>query len=349
MTTTAPEPADLLISNAVVVTMNPNRDVLTDGAVVIDDGVIVGVGNTADLLGRYSPAERIDGSRFVVVPGLVNGHIHASTEPLTRGLLPDDLPFEENVFQWLSPLAAAGTEEDEHLAVQLGAVEMLASGTTTFLEAATGWHVDAAVEGLLETGIRARVGRRIWDRPFEPRKFRQTTEQAIAGLEDMLARHGSHADGRISAWATLVGHTTCSDELWQAAAKLAASHGTGLSFHMSPAAADPAGFLEAYGERPFQHLARLGVLGPAAVATHCVHVDDSEVALLAETASHVVHCPTTALKVAYGVTQIGKIPEMVEQGVNVCLGTDGNNAANYSDLYRATYLAAGLFKDARRD
>ena len=63
----------------------------------------------------------------------------------------------------------------------------------------------------------------------------------------------------------------------------------------------------------------------------------------------VAHCPTTALKVSYGVTQIGKFPEMVQRGVNVSIGTDGNNASNYSDLMRATYLVAGLFKDARMD
>ena len=57
----------------------------------------------------------------------------------------------------------------------------------------------------------------------------------------------------------------------------------------------------------------------------------------------------TALKVAYGVTQVGKFPEMVQRGVNVSIGTDGNNASNYSDLMRATYLVAGLFKDARVD
>ena len=70
---------------------------------------------------------------------------------------------------------------------------------------------------------------------------------------------------------------------------------------------------------------------------------------MAGAGSTVVHCPTTALKVSYGVTQIGKIPEMVTAGVNVSLGTDGNNASNYSDLMRATYLVAGLFKDARMD
>ena len=70
---------------------------------------------------------------------------------------------------------------------------------------------------------------------------------------------------------------------------------------------------------------------------------------MADAAVNVVHCPTTALKVSYGITQVGKFPEMVDKGINVSIGTDGNNASNYSDLMRATYLVAGLFKDARMD
>jgi cytosine/adenosine deaminase-related metal-dependent hydrolase len=80
-----------------------------------------------------------------------------------------------------------------------------------------------------------------------------------------------------------------------------------------------------------------------------VRVNDTEIDLLAQSGANVAHCPTTALKVAYGVTQVGKFPEMVQKGINVSLGTDGNNASNYSDLMRASYLAAGIFKDARED
>ena len=130
---------------------------------------------------------------------------------------------------------------------------------------------------------------------------------------------------------------------------LADRYQTGLNFHMSPAAMDPEGFLAQFGRRPMEHLEELGVLDSRTMLVHCVHVDDNEVALLGRRRCNVAHCPTTALKVAYGVSQIGKMPEMVEAGVNVCIGTDGNNASNYSDLYRATYLVAGLFKDARRD
>ena len=118
---------------------------------------------------------------------------------------------------------------------------------------------------------------------------------------------------------------------------------------MSPAKLDPEGFVAEFGQRPMVHLAELGVLDDDVCITHCVQVDDQELAIMAETGVSVAHCPTTALKVSYGVTQVGKMPEMVMAGMNVGIGTDGNNAPNYSDLMRATYLVAGLFKDARQD
>jgi len=122
-----------------------------------------------------------------------------------------------------------------------------------------------------------------------------------------------------------------------------------MSFHMSPAKLDPDGFIATFGQRPMVHLEELGVLDRNVAMTHCVHVDEREMSLMAARGTHVSHCPTTALKVSYGVTQIGKFPEMVQRGINVAIGTDGNNASNYSDLMRATYLVAGLFKDARMD
>ena len=118
---------------------------------------------------------------------------------------------------------------------------------------------------------------------------------------------------------------------------------------MSPARLDPDGFAAEFGQRPMVHLDEIGVLADDVCMTHCVHVDDRELGVMARTGSSVAHCPTTALKVSYGVTQIGRMPEMVQRGINVSIGTDGNNASNYSDLMRATYLVAGLFKDARMD
>jgi cytosine/adenosine deaminase-related metal-dependent hydrolase len=335
--------ADTLIVHTVLVTMNVARHIILDGAIALNADRIVAVGKTAELERQVSARETIDGRRFVVTPGLVNGHIHVTGEPLTRGLVPDDVSFEESVWKWLSPIHSFYTPADERLSAQFAAVEMLKSGTTCFLEAGTIDHLDAVVDGLLETGIRARVGARVADRAAG------STDDAVALLEDELSRYPGKNGALVAAWPILLGHTICSDTLWRAAKQLADDHQAGLSFHMSPAPGDVQWHLATFGRRPVEHLADLGVLGSNVAITHLVHVDESEIALLAESGTSVAHCPTTALKTAYGITQVGRFPEMAARGVNLCIGTDGNNGSNYSDLMRATYLVAGLFKDARRD
>ncbi|MEM1102490.1 MAG: amidohydrolase family protein [Pseudomonadota bacterium] len=349
MTNETPTPVDLMVDAWYVVTMNESRDIIYRGSIAIDKNRILAVGKTEELNRRYAPSRRIGGDRFVATPGLVNTHIHITGEPITRGYVPDDTPFVENVFEWLCPLYAAAHAEEETVSAKLAAVEMLRSGTTSFLEAGTINFLDDVVEGLVETGIRGRIGKWVWDLPPEPSVYRQTTDQATSHLERQLTQHKSHADGRIGAWSIVVGHTTCSDPLWQAAKTLADEHDVGFGFHMSPATLDPDGFIAEFGQRPLVHLAELGVLDSKCAVTHCVHLDAQEIALMAEAGANVAHCPTTALKVSYGVTQVGKFPEMVQSGINVSIGTDGNNASNYSDLMRATYLVAGLFKDARTD
>jgi 5-methylthioadenosine/S-adenosylhomocysteine deaminase len=343
------EHVDLIVDGWQVVTMNAERDVIRHGSLAIRAGRIVAVDKSSAVHAAYTADRTIGGVRFVVTPGMVNGHIHITGEPLTRGYVPDDTPFVENVFEWLCPLYSVFTAEEERLSAQLAAVEMLKSGTTTFLEAGTIRFLDDVVDGLREVGIRGRVGRWVWDLPPEPSVYRQHTDEAVAHLRRQLDDFPAGPDDRVGAWVTLVGHTTCSEPLWLAARELATERATGLSFHMSPATLDPDGFIAAFGQRPMIHLAEIGVLGPDVVMTHCVQVDEREVAAIAASGAHVVHCPTTALKVSYGVTQVGRMPEMAMAGINLAIGTDGNNASNYSDLMRATYLVAGLFKDARQD
>jgi len=343
------EQVDTLIKAWYVVTMNETRDIIRGGAVAVKNGLIVEVGKLADLERKFEAKETLGGDRFVLTPGLINTHIHITGEPLTRGYVPDDTPFEENVFEWLCPLYSVYTAEEERLSAKLASVEMLKSGTTTFLEAGTIRFLDDVFEALEEVGIRGRLGRWIWDLPPEPDVYKQNTDESINLLQYQLEKYKDVAQGRLGAWSTLVGHTTCSDPLWKAARELATEHDTGMSFHMSPAKLDPDFFISEFGHRPMIHLDELGILKDDVVMTHCVQVDDKEISVMANSGVHVSHCPTTALKVSYGITQVGKIPEMKMAGINVAIGTDGNNASNYSDLMRATYLVAGLFKDSRQD
>jgi len=337
------------VERTTVVTMDAARRVILNGAVAWKADRIVAVGKTADLQRDVVAKETIDGRRFVVTPGLVNSHIHIVGEPLTRGYVPDDADFQENVLNWLIPFHKHYAPADERLSAQLSALEMLRSGTTSFIEAGSLTAIEEAADGLREIGIRGRIALRLWDQSTTHAHPARATDDAIRLLVSELERFPSRHGQRIAAWPVLIGHVVCSDTLWKAAKALSLEHGTGMSFHMSPAPGDVDWHLQKFARRPVEHLADLGVLGRNVVITHLVHVDQSEIDLLAATGSHVVHCPTTALKVAYGVTQVGRFPEMVKAGINVAIGTDGNNASNYSDMMRATYLVAGLFKDARRD
>ena len=342
-----PAPVDLLVTHALVVTLDADRRIISDGALAVLGDRILAVDKTETLVRRYRATQTIDATGFVLVPGLVNAHIHVTGEPLTRGCAPDDIDFNTLIFDWLSAAHFAHTPEDERLAAQFAALEMLRTGTTCFLDAGTCCFVDHVVDGMVSMGIRGRVGQWSWDALDAP--MAAATDRVIRGLEDEIARHPTRPDRLVSAWPILIGHYTCSDALWQAAKSIADRNGVGLGFHMSPVPNDAAYFLEHHGRRPFEHLAELGVLGRNIVATHAVHLDDSEVALLGAAAASVAHCPMTALRGAYGVTTRGRIPELVEAGVNLALGSDGSNDGNSNDLHRAMLLLAGLSKDARLD
>ena len=339
---------DFLVDAWYVVTMNESRDIIHRGSLAIRDDIIIDVGKTSELETKYIPKRRIGGDRFVVTPGMINTHIHITGEPITRGYVPDDTPFMENVFVWLCTLYSVQRPEEEIASAKLASVEMLRSGTTCFLEAGTILHFDEVFAELSTIGIRGRVGSWVWDIPPEPSVYRQSTDQAITKLQRQLEKYHCPND-LLSAWSILVGHTTCSDPLWKAAKTFSDQYDVGMSFHMSPAEMDPEGFITSFGQRPIVHLADIGVLDHKCALTHAVRVSDAEIDILSKVGASIAHCPTTALKVSYGITQVGKFPEMVQKGINVSLGTDGNNASNYSDLMRAAYLVAGLFKDARED
>lgn len=340
---------DTLIRDTIIVTMDGERRILKDAAIAITGDRISHVGKTADILPQVEARTVVDGRRFVMVPGLINGHIHITGEPITRGFVPDNTGWSENVWQWLVPLYNSQTAADEVVSAKLAALEMLRTGTTTFLEAGTIHNLNPVAEALTMAGIRGRIGRWAEDRAFDPSENQAAkTAAAIAQMESTLAELPD-TEGLIVAWPLLVGHMTATDELWQAALAFAKARGGKVAAHMSPVEADPAWYLENTGLRPIAHLQRIGVLGPDVCLTHAVHLDDAEVAIMAESRANITHCPMSGLKGAYGLGPASKMPELQAAGVNIMLGTDGNNNSNTSDLMRAMYLVAALYKDARRD
>lgn len=337
-----------LVEGAIIITMDAERRILLDGSLAVGGGRIVDVGPRAELAGRYAARDRIDGRGFIVTPGFINGHVHITGDPLTRGFMPDTIDYRDfpTFLHWVMPRYLAQTAEDEHVAASLAAVEMLRCGITCFLEAGTIRYLDEAAAGLDAVGIRARIGLWTEGRSFEPgADAARVSADAIKAMENAVAAYPGGGDARIAAWPILVGHNTNSDEVWQAAAALAQARGLGVSAHMSPHASDTQWYLETFGRRPIEHLAHLGVLGPALTLTHLTHLADSEFDLIVESGTNAVYCPLAALKGAFGATQAARFPELARAGVNLLLGTDGYDA----DIMRLMPLASATFKDARHD
>lgn len=343
-----PATVDTIIHNARIVTMDAERRVLQNGSIAIRGAEIAAVGTAAEIDARYDAATRVDGSRFVITPGYIDGHIHVTGDPLTRDFMPDNISekFTDKLTKWVLPRYYAHTPEDERLSAQLAGIEMLHSGTTCFAEAGTIRYLDEAVDGMTSTGIRGRVGIWVEGRAFgDPAEQPRRSAEAVALLEDEVRRHPAARDRRISAWPILVGHSTNPDEVWQAAKRIADERGLAVSAHMSARQSDPDWFVSATGRRPVEHLAELGVLGPNLCLTHMVHVDDSELDLLATSGTNVVLCPLAAVKGAFGASRSGRHALMVERGINLLLGSDGY----VSDMARQLHLVSGLFKDSRED
>lgn len=344
----APERVTTLITGAVIVTMDAQHRIISDGALAILGDRIASVGKSQEIEGRFEAAETIDGSRFVITPGFVDAHIHITGDPLTRGYIPDDIDatHEERFAHWVMPRFLAHTADDEQLSAELAALQMLRSGTTCFLEAGTILHLDAVVDGVERSGIRGRVGAWVEGRVHHPGQDQtKSTDNAIRMLEDEVARFPANDGARIAAWPILVGHATNTDEVWRTAKRLADQKGIGVSAHMSPYQSDPDWYLKNVGRRPIEHLAHIGVLGDNVSLTHLVHVSGREVELLAETGTNAILCPLAALRGAFGISVVSRFPEMSAAGVNIALGTDGDQP----DLMKKMSLASALFKDARQE
>ncbi len=343
-----PVSADLMIAGATLITMNAERHVIEDGAIAIRGDRIVAVGKRAALEREVLAEQTLDGRQFVITPGFIDGHIHITGDPLTRGFArgaPDET-WSEKLSRWVIPIFRAQTAEDERLSAQCAALSMIRYGTTTFVEAGTVLQLDAVMEGLAETGIRGRVGEWVEGRAYDPTADQaKMSADAIAILESEIERYPDDGDTLLAAWPVLVGHSTNSDDVWRAAKSLADQHGLRVSAHMSPRAGDPEWFLSRYGRRPLEHLADIGVMGPSVMLTHLADIDYSELDILAQSGASAIHCAHAAFQGGFGLSQIGLFPEMLDRGVNVLLGTDGLAA----DILSSARLMASVFRDARRD
>ncbi len=330
---------DSLLHGRWVLPVTDNDPILENHCIVIDDGRI------ADLL----PSDQVDTQyhsaivnyydQHLLMPGLINAHTHSPMN-LFRGLA-DDLALNEWLNQHIWPAEARWVSESfVHDGSRLAIAEMLRSGTTCFNDMYFFPEVTARLAR--DTGIRACIGLIAIDFPSA------WASEAMDYIDKGLAlRDRFRSDSLIHTPFAPHAPFTVSDEPLSRIRVLADEMDLPVHIHVHETEGEIAQSLEQYGKRPLARLNDLGLVSPNLMAVHFTQATDDEIALLAESGSHVVHCPESNLKLASGFCPVKKL---MDAGVNVCLGTDSaasNNDLNMiGEMRTASLLAKGVSGDA---
>ena len=335
-----------------VLTVDGQRRIIRDGSILIDGQRIAQVGKASEL--ESVAADRvIDAGEMVVTPGFCNGHVHISYAHATRGIFPDDLgaDYLPNVFR----VQSAMTAEDEYYTSLLAITELLKYGTTCFLDPGSTKYLDECMNAYEESGCRAIVGRQVTDLPNPLNLPTYPTAEAVGLIEETIQKYDRRLDGRIRAWAMPFSADYSTRDLLVAAKELADRYGTGLTLHHSTESKgartggmDPEDSVQRHGVLPTEYLEEAGILGPNVLLAHLRGIDVTEIDCLVRTGTKGVVCPTAALKMGSGMTATGLLPELLDMGVTVGLGTDAGNNSNLIETMRSMYLVAVLYKDARQ-
>lgn len=282
-------------------------------------------------------AEVIDAKGMAVIPGLVNGHTHAAMT-LFRGFA-DDMKLMPWLEQKIWPNEAKMSREDVYWGAKLACLEMIKSGTTTFLDMYQKFRGTAdAVE---EMGIRGYLSAVCFDR-FDP-ELAEKSKKECEKLYFVADEYGPRVQYVLGPHAIY----TVSGELLQWIHSFANDHKTLIHLHLAETEDEVNNSVRQFGFSPVRYLYKLGVLSPRLVIAHGVYVDKDEIRMLADHGVKVIHNPASNMKLASGICF--KFAEMKKAGIKVGIGTDGCSSSNNLDMIEAMKLSALLGKAWRKD
>jgi 5-methylthioadenosine/S-adenosylhomocysteine deaminase len=325
--------ADTIITG-IVVTMDGQRHIYNDGAVVVTGDTIIAVGPRADIEARYKAQRTLDTKNKLVLPGFINGHTHV---PMTlfRGLH-DDVTLNDWLYKYIFPAEAKNvTEVFVRWGTRLAIAEQIRSGVTTFADMY--YFEDAVAEETKAAGMRGVLGETFIDFPAPDNKSNAAmltyTEKFLQKWQGDPLIHAAPAPHSIY---------TCSKKTLQDATALARKYHAPILIHVAEMKKEWDDSEKQNGMSPVQYLDKLGVLGPDVVAAHCIFVDEADRKLLAQHNVGCVHNPSSNMMIASGVSPV---PEMRAAGIAVGLGTDGPAGSNNDlNLMEEIDLAAKLAK-----
>ena len=324
---------ELLVSGGWVLTPDmavERADVLVDQT----SGDILAVDDPGELSGD----DELDATDGLVIPGLVNAHTHVAMT-LLRGYA-DDKPLDAWLQEDIWPVEAELTPDDVRAGAELGLVEMVRSGTTALSDMY--FHVDEIAGAVEESGLRAVLGHTAVTVAKDDESARADMQ---ASLDTALELDGA-ADGRIRTTFQPHSLTTVGEAYLREFVPEAVEAGLPIHLHANETTDEVDPIVDEHGVRPLEYADDVGLIGDDTFLAHCVHVDDSEIELLADTGTGAVHCPASNMKLASGMAPI---QAMLDADVTVGLGTDGPASNNDLDMFDEMRDAAMVGKLAAED
>ncbi len=333
----AMQTVDLRIDSGWIVPIEP-AGALAAHALIVDGTRIVAVVPQLAAGRDYAPREHVRLPHHVLLPGLVNAHVHSAMS-LFRGIA-DDMPLEIWLERHIWPREAKFVAPDfVYDGARLAAVEMLRGGITCCNDMY--FFPDATARAFAETGMRAMLGLPVLDFPTpyaaDPDGYLQT---------GLAVRDAFKHEARLTF--SLAPHApyTVGDAAWEQIVMYSRQLDLPIQTHIAETAGEVALSRERFGLTPLARLQRLGATGPGFIAIHGVHLTPDDIELIATHGGHVVHCPASNMKLGSGIAPVAAL---LARGINVAFGTDGAASNNRLDLFGEMRLAALLAKISTGD
>lgn len=292
----------------------------------------------ADIGPKVEADQTIDGSKFALLPGLVNTHTHAAMT-LFRGFA-DDMELRDWLREKIWPLESKFIPEDIYWGTKLACLEMIKSGTTCFNDMY--FHVDQQARAVEESGIRGVLSEGFIDflKPEMGEDLIKQSMELIRKVQDMNCSRIVPALGPHAIY-------TVTEASLQKMKEISDQEGLLIHFHLSETEEEVENCMKEHGKTPVGYLKDIGFLGPRLLAAHSVWVNGKEIELLAQADVKISHNPVSNMKLAVG----GALPygKMKEAGLNVSLGTDGTASNNNLDMFESMKFASLLQKFTSND
>ena len=277
----------------------------------------------------FTATETIDGTNRLTIPGLINAHTHTYMSMMRN--VADDLSFADWLFGTIEPIEDRLEPKDSYWASLLSQAEMIRSGTTCFNDQQM--HIHQTTGAVVESGMRAVICRGLVGDAYDltERRIREALEErgAFADCDRLTFRLGPHAP------------YSCGPDYLRGVAEVAKREGMGIHIHIAESQTETDNMWAQHHCTPVEYVRDAGIFEVPTIAAHCIRVNESDRAILAENGVSVVTNPASNMKLGNG---FAPVPELVAAGVNVCLGTDGAASNNAQNMFRELGLLALIHK-----